>query len=132
MRWAVILPALAIGSCATVTTPPGAISVAQLLDNAPNLVGKKVTIVGFIGPCVPLSCAIGDQRDVWSDDNAISIGAAPEFDRKVNALKGRRVFIRADFTGSCVDLDRSDDVIPVCADRGDTLSKPEFIGFAPK
>ena len=128
MRGVVVALALTAGSCTTPTLPPEALSVAQLLDRAPSLVGEKVTVVGFISSCVPLSCAIGDQREVWGTNNKnVSIGAAPQFDQNVRKMEGRRIVIRAEFTGRCVDLDPNDDVITLCTDRGDALINPELV-----
>ena len=132
MRAIVIAIGLLASGCTTASQSPPELTVAEFYELAPQLVGQTVTIVGFVEPCVPLGCAItakpsGGDNQVLS----ISIGTAPSFDRAVRHLGGRQIRMRATFTGRCFDFDPNDDVIVVCADRGNSLAEPEFLGVMP-
>ena len=125
------ISALGLAGCATPIDHGNAMTVAEFREAAQSLIDQEITLVGYVGPCVPLSCAIADKPDVWGvNSNQVSIGRAPAFDRKVAHFAGQRVRIKATFTGRCFDFDPNDDVISICADRGSTLSEPSFLGPA--
>jgi hypothetical protein len=130
MRIALILPLL-LAACATPFGTERTYTVAEIEDHHFELIGHHINVIGYVHGCGGLSCAIQETSDPENIDDAfLSIGSSATFDHEVEPFLGRQIVVAATYTGDCVDADPNDDVIPVCADRVETLKQPKFLGLA--
>jgi hypothetical protein len=109
-------------------------TVAALIDRIDSLNGQTVRVKGYLGICHGYDCALflnkadSDLSDrnvaaMWQhadpvapDPPALSIGNAPGFDRKADALQHSRVLITGKVSNRCrhlTCLDRGADLIPI-------------------
>ena len=104
-----------------------ALSVREVVQNAPGLDGREILVTGWIEYCWRLSCPLFESAaDVWKDDGYfLSIGSSRGFDAFAAPQAPARVTFRARVHDRCIS-DPATGTIAACADRAGTL---EPIGF---
>jgi hypothetical protein len=121
---------LVLAACAstqgTADRPSGtALSVVAVIHGQRELIGQRIVIRGVLSECNRLSCVLLGERENGRE-RFLSIGYSVAFDAVARRHSGRTVEVEARLTDVCLQ-DPDPRIIPVCADRSDTLADPVFI-----
>ena len=124
---AAALTLAALGTGPAEAREPDVLSVADVVARHIELDGQIVRVRGWIRECHGRSCGIYETRAGDWRAGHLSLGGAPEFDRRVQGHGLVQVELEARVHAVCFNDPMPAGVVEICADRVDQLADPRLV-----